>query len=99
MSFTALKMSLLPGVRTTKSFREQIMSACDQVGLAYATVVSRLLQDWVTGKVKLDFELDADFVRTAEEAFRSPETQKKLGQLALHLEKNVDYSSAIKSRK
>ena len=99
MSSTTAKMTLLPGVRATKSFRDQVMKACDSVGLAYSSVVSHLLQHWMIGKVKLDFDLDEDFVRMAQEALHSPKMKTMMEKLALHLEKNVDYSSAIKSRK
>ena len=77
------KSVFLPSVRATDELKIQVQEACDALGIKYATVVNNLLKQWVSGKVRLDTELDADFIKSAKIALESEEVQgafKKLGE-------------------
>ena len=51
------KETTFPGIRTNQEFKDQVYEACDSIGLKYSNVVTRLLERWVSGEVKLEMEL------------------------------------------
>ncbi len=76
------KSVLLPSVPTTGELKMQVQSACDALGVQYAVVVNNLLKQWLSGKVNLDAELDADFVESAKAAMETEEVQDAFVKLA-----------------
>lgn len=95
MRIAGNKKAMLPSVRSTDELKNQVLKACDSVHLNYSTVINNLLAAWVSGKVKLDFDLDSDFVENAKSALESDEAQDSLFKLAKNY-KQRSYTETIK---
>ena len=62
----------------------------------YSTVVTKLLEDWLKGYTKIEFELDAEFVEACTEVIESNEVQDALVKLAKHHKKSKrTYKNAV----
>lgn len=89
------KSALLPSVRVTPEFQVQVQKACESLDAQYAVIVKNLLHQWLSGKIHVDMELDADFVASACEALESEEVQAAFQMLAKNHE-DKEYPEAIK---
>ena len=90
------KTVTLPPIRTTPELKEKVIRACESLDLKYATVITHLLREWVTGKIELKMELDSDFIASAREAFASDDVQRVLNELADNYGPERTYPNAIK---
>lgn len=91
------KSATLPPIRTTPELKEKVVQACESLELKYATVITRLLTDWVTGKIELNMELDSDFIASAREAFASEGVQDALKELAENYDPERTYPNAMRA--
>jgi hypothetical protein len=83
------KSASFPSVRATPELKDQVQDACDHLGVKYAMVINNLLEQWVTGRAKLDLELDPKFVAEAKVALESEETQALFEQVGKRHKKQV----------
>jgi len=90
------KTVTLPPIRTTPELKEKVVRACESLDLKYATVITHLLREWVTGKIELNMGLDSDFIASAREAFASDGVQNTLRELAENYDPERTYPNAIK---
>ena len=90
------KIASLPSIRTAPELAEKVREACATLELPYSMVVENLLRQWLSGTVKLQMELDPDFVANAKAALESEESQKAMRKLAEGFKKNREYPEAIK---
>ncbi|MDI6794009.1 MAG: hypothetical protein QME81_14290 [bacterium] len=84
-------------VMTTPEFKERVEHTCQEFHLNYATVVIRLLEEWLNGDIRLDIEPDPEFVASAHEAFRSEQVQQTLKQLGTQYDPTRTYPHALKA--
>ena len=90
------KIASLPSIRTATGLAKKVRDACDTLKLPYSIVIENLLKQWISGKIKLQMELDPDFVANAKAALESEDSQKAMHQMAKGFGKNREYSEAIK---
>ena len=86
------KVSSLPAVRTEPEFKEQVVKACKELNLNYSTVVTHLLEKWVTGQIKLELELDQEFIDAAKTALHSQQGEELLDNLLHNFDPERDYA-------
>jgi len=85
------KAASLPAVRTDPDFKGQVTEACSKLNLTYSTVVTRLLEQWLTGDIKLKMELDEEFTTAAKEAFESNRGRAAFQKLENNYDPNRSY--------
>ncbi|MDP2691633.1 MAG: hypothetical protein Q8O95_04505 [bacterium] len=90
------KDQALPSVRISDLFKDQVVKACDSVGLSYGTVVTHLLAGWVSGDIQLRFDLDSEFVAHARQALQSEETQSLLNRVAQQYHPKRIYKNTVR---
>ncbi|MBL4621957.1 MAG: hypothetical protein JKY89_06120 [Immundisolibacteraceae bacterium] len=86
-----MKLATLPPVRSDEDFKEKVMKACNQVGLSYSVVLTKLLEDWLQGSHKLEFELDQDFINSCKRVINSDKAKDIFMDLALK-EKDLKFN-------
>jgi hypothetical protein len=91
-----MPQEVLPKITATPEFKARIEHACEECHVAYATVVTRLLEEWMNGTIPLEIEPDPDFVASAREAFRSESVQQTLTQLGTQYDSTRTYPHAVK---
>ena len=89
------KIASLPSIRTVPELAEKVREACASLELPYSMVVENLLRQWVSGNVRLQMELDPDFVANAKAALESEKSQKSMRKLAEGFKKNREYPETI----
>lgn len=88
------KATELPRVRTQPDFKDKVFDACESINLKYSTVVTRLLERWLSGDVDLKMELDQQFIKAATAAFESPRGKDALKKFSEIYEPNKEYPEA-----
>ena len=77
------------------SSRFTVEHTCKEFQVTYATVVIRLLEEWLNGNISLEIEPDPDFVASTREAFRSESVQQTLKQLGMQYDSKRTYPHAV----
>lgn len=90
-----MAQKILPKIMTTPEFKERVEHTCKEFQVTYATVVTRLLEEWLNGNIALEIEPDSDFVASTHEAFRSESVQQTLKQLGMQYDSKRTYPRAV----
>jgi hypothetical protein len=86
---------LLPEITITSEFKARLERTCEECHVAYATLVTRLLEEWMNGNIPLNVEPDPDFVASAREAFQTESVQQTLMQLGTRYDPTRTYPHAV----
>lgn len=86
-----------PQVRTVPEFKGRVFAACASQQLSYSTLVTKLLEQWLSGNVDLEEVLDRQFSADCTAALDSSRTQRAFRKLAQHHDPRRTYPDALEA--